>query len=139
MSYSPRSTLNMLIILAAIGPVTLWLGDWAAVTARAQATRVQAAVPFTIGYLPKGSDFVNAPVKLEQLIVWLENQEAVARELARKGHRGYLLSPCDGPGDMGQRMNEGEFDLAFTTAVVFARVLAILNLPTRKWNSSQKR
>jgi hypothetical protein len=31
------------------------------------------------------------------------------------------LSPCDGPRDMTQRMNQKEFDLVFTTAVVYAR------------------
>ena len=77
--------------------------------------------PFAIGYLPEGSDLPLPAVILEELRNYLLGTEAIARELTRAGYSGVILSACDGPRDMVQRINVGEFDLVFATAVVFAR------------------
>jgi ABC-type phosphate/phosphonate transport system substrate-binding protein len=74
-----------------------------------------------IGFLPEGSDFGNAAAVMERLRRDLLGRASVLAALAEAGFAPEIeLSPCDGPRDMAQRMNQNEFDLAFPTAVVDA-------------------
>lgn len=82
----------------------------------------EPAPAFSIGYLTDGSDFQNAPVLMERLRRHLMADAGVVAALTEAGYSTEIeLSPCDGPQDMIQRMEHNEFDIAFTTAVVFAR------------------
>jgi ABC-type phosphate/phosphonate transport system substrate-binding protein len=78
--------------------------------------------PLSIGFLPEGSDFINAPILVERLRRDLLARPPVVAALVEAGFGPELeLSPCDGPRDMVQRMNLSEFDLVLATAVVYAR------------------
>lgn len=79
------------------------------------------AEAFSIGYLPSGSDLGSAEPVMGRLKTRLDTQPLVREALDRAGYGEILLSPCDGPRDMVQRMNHGEFDVAFATAVIYAR------------------
>lgn len=76
---------------------------------------------FSIGFLAEGSDFTNASALAEQLRQAIREDEQTASALARAGYEEIVLSPADGPRDMVQRLNQGEFELALATAVVYAR------------------
>ena len=74
-----------------------------------------------IGFLPTGSDFHTASAQVERLRSALLAQTRVNAALADAGYDGIVLSPCDGPRDMVQRMDQGEFEVALATAVVYGR------------------
>lgn len=79
--------------------------------------------PFQIGFLREGSDFARAPVLMQELADYLRRQEPLITAMRRAGYdpERIVLSQCDGPRDMVQRMGLGEFELALATAVVYAR------------------
>jgi ABC-type phosphate/phosphonate transport system substrate-binding protein len=59
---------------------------------------------------------------MEELRQFLVRRDETRQGLARAGFGEVVLSPCDGPRDMVQRMNAGEFDLVFATAIVYAQL-----------------
>ena len=94
---------------------------WAARAQPAGASGSGGRRALAVGFLAEGSDFTNAPLLMERLRRDLLAQPKVVGALADAGFAPELdLSPCDGPRDMVQRMNADEFDLVFTTAVVYA-------------------
>lgn len=84
------------------------------------ATTSSTGKKFAIGFLPEGSDLKNAAALMEELRQFLLSRPTVRYALARGGYDDIILSPCDGPRDMVQRMAEEEFELVFATAVVYA-------------------
>lgn len=95
------------------------IGQWPCSRANAQVSAPRTS--FAIGYLPQGSDLGDADPLLATFKSHLENQAQVSAALERLGIDSIILSPCDGPRDMVQRMNHGEFDMVFATAVVYVR------------------
>lgn len=120
--------LIMLITAATSGPASF------AQTAPAEG---EAGRKFSIGYLPEGSDIPNANPRMEELRHFLLAGKETRAALSDAGFSDVVLSPCDGPNDMVQRLAAGEFDLVFATATAYARaagaayepVLQLLKLP----------
>ncbi len=83
----------------------------------------QSSRYFNIGFLPEGSDFENGELLMEELQRELKNvkNQRLLNAMVRAGYTDIRLSPCDGQRDMVQRMAQGEFELVFATALVFAR------------------
>ena len=90
---------------------------------RPEAGAGEIVEPFAIGFLTEGSDLPQPAVLMDRLAEWLLGRPRVVRSLKLAGRDpGRLqLSPCYGPDDMRRRMDQGEFDLVFATAVVWAR------------------
>jgi hypothetical protein len=117
MHIQPRlDRLIILIISAALG--------LAATPARAQQV-VQRIAPrqFSIGFLDEGSDFEATAGLMADLRRYLLARPELRQALRAAGYDGQelRLAACNGAPDQVQRMAEGEFDLAFSTAVVYAR------------------
>lgn len=122
--YIPQSvTFLMLIIAMGLGLVAFTSGQVMAqpLPDDPKTTPTAGSLRFSIGFLPEGSDIANTSRVMEALRQYLEKNEATATILKRDGYSEIVLSACDSPRDMVQRMNEGEFDLVFATAVVYAR------------------
>lgn len=76
---------------------------------------------FSIGYLSEGTDIPGATARMELLQRILTHREDFRTALKAAGYTGVILSPCEYPRDMVQRMIDGEFDLVFATAMVYAQ------------------
>lgn len=83
--------------------------------ASSEATPAAPRSPFIIGYLLSGSD-------LERPLAVMEALRAELLKGAPLRDREILLRPCDGPPDMEQRLRAEEFDLAFATTFIYARL-----------------
>jgi len=76
---------------------------------------------FRVGYLRREVSG-HPPIEgLERLRGYLEEDEAVQRELEAGEYDGIGLFPCDGPADMVRRLNAREFDVAFAPANLYAQ------------------
>ncbi len=85
------------------------------------ATTATASRPFNIGFLTEGSDFPRPQQLMEELSGALQKNPNFVSALRSANYSGITLSPCPDPREMEQRLGIGEFDLALTTAIIYAR------------------
>ncbi len=91
--------------------------------ARSSSLRNPEEIPgkqFNIGFLLEGTDFGNNEGLFEDLKHHLWKQGNIRSAFVKQGYREIILSRCDSHKDMVQRLDVGEFDMAFATAVIYA-------------------
>lgn len=90
-------------------------------SAEPPAISFQLSELFRIGYLAEGSDLAPARPLLNELREALRANDGFMKAIAAQGYSDISLRPCDEPADMIQRLQNGEFEVAFATPVVYAR------------------
>ncbi|HPB31275.1 MAG TPA: PhnD/SsuA/transferrin family substrate-binding protein [Candidatus Sumerlaeota bacterium] len=74
---------------------------------------------FRIGFIPSGEEPASTPGWFDGLKGYLLENSDVVESMGKEGYSDIVILPADGHRDMLQRLDVGEFDMAFCSSVIF--------------------